>query len=139
MIVLDTHVVSEAMKPAPDASVRAWLNGQVADTLYLTSITLAELLFGIAALPTGQRKQRLTTAFEGTLALFEDRVLPFDTPAARQYAGLAASARQQGSPLPVADGYIAAIAAATGFGVASRDTTPFEAAGISVTNPWEAS
>ena len=89
MIVLDTNVVSEAMKPEPHPAVRAWLNNQAAETLYLTSVTLAELLFGIKALPAGKRKDLLTQALDGLLALFRGRVLPFDTDAARSYADLA--------------------------------------------------
>ena len=86
MIVLDTNVVSEAMKTVPDVVVRAWLNAQAAETLYLSSVTLAELLFGIRALPVGKRKNMLDRALEGLLGLFEGRVLPFDAEAARQYA-----------------------------------------------------
>lgn len=89
MIVLDTNVVSEAMKPEPDAAVRAWLNDQAAETLYLSSVTLAELLFGIRALPAGKRKRMLDHALNALLELFEDRVLPFDTDAACHYADLA--------------------------------------------------
>lgn len=136
MIVLDTNVVSEAIKPTPDAAMQAWLNDQVADTLYLTSVTQAELLFGAAALPGGSRKQRLSTAIEDVLVLFEGRVLPFDAPAARCYAERAGAARSKGRTLPMADGYIAAIAAVHGYGVATRDTEPFEAAGVAVINPW---
>ncbi|WP_206953367.1 type II toxin-antitoxin system VapC family toxin [Trinickia acidisoli] len=136
MIVLDTNVVSEAMKPAPDAAVRAWLNEQTAETLYLSSVTLAELLFGIAALPTGKRKSLLPHALDGLLGLFEGRVLPFDVDAARHYAELAATARNGGRGFPTPDGYIAAIAASRGFIVASRDTSPYEAGGIQVLNPW---
>jgi predicted nucleic acid-binding protein len=89
MIVLDTNVVSEAMKPEPNPAVRAWLNDQAAETLYLSSVTLAELLFGIATLPAGKRKDMLAQTLDGLLALFRDRVLPFDTDAARRYAELA--------------------------------------------------
>jgi len=137
MIVLDTNVVSEAMKPEPDAAARAWLNNQLAETLYLSSVTLAELLFGIRALPAGQRKDRLTVALDGLLELFGDRVLPFDTEAARHYAELAVTAKAGGRGFPTPDGYIAAIAAANGFIVATRDTGPFEAAGVPLINPWE--
>ena len=77
MIVLDTNVVSEAMKPQPHPAVRAWLNAQAAPTLYLSSVTLAELLFGIAALPAGKRRDLLAKALDGLLGLFRDRVLPF--------------------------------------------------------------
>ncbi len=138
MIVLDTNVISEAMKSAPDAVVRAWLNEQASKTLYLSSVTLAELLFGIAALPTGKRKNLLTRALDGLLELFEERVLPFDVDAARHYAQLAITARNGGRGFPTPDGYIAAIAASRGFMVASRDTSPYEAAGVQVVNPWVA-
>jgi predicted nucleic acid-binding protein len=137
MIVLDTNVVSEAMKPEPDAAVQAWLNDQAAETLYLSSVTLAELLFGIAALPAGKRKNRLACALDGLMGLFEGRVLPFDADAARHYAELAMTARSGGQGFPTPDGYIAAIAAARGFMVASRDTSPYEACGLQVVNPWE--
>jgi predicted nucleic acid-binding protein len=138
MIVLDTNVVSEAMKPEPHPAVRDWLNEQAVQTLYLSSVTLAELLFGIAALAQGRRKDRLTLALDGLLGLFKDRVLPFDADAARHYADLAVTARSAGRGFPTPDGYIAAIAASRGFIVASRDTTPFEAALVRVINPWTA-
>jgi predicted nucleic acid-binding protein len=136
MIVLDTNVVSEAMKPSPDPLVRAWLNEQSVETLYLSSVTLAELAFGIASLPAGKRKNMLDKALDGLMALFEERLLPFDTEAARAYATLAVKARQGGRGFPTPDGYIAAIAASRGFIVASRDTSPYEACGLQVINPW---
>lgn len=136
MIVLDTNVVSEAMKPEPHLSVRAWLNDQAAETLYLSSVTLAELSFGIAALPAGKRKDMLAQTLDGLLGLFRDRVLPFDIDAARRYADLAVTAESRGRGLPTPGGYIAAIAASRGFIVASRDIAPYEAAGVSVINPW---
>lgn len=138
MIVLDTNVVSEAMKPEPHPAVRAWLNDQAAETLYLSSVTLAELLFGIGALPAGKRKDMLAQALDGLVGLFRDRVLPFDTDAARRYAELAVTAKAAGRGFPTPDGYIAAIAASRGFIVASRDTAPYEAASVTVINPWEA-
>ena len=137
MIVLDTNVVSEAMKPEPHPRVRAWLNDQAAETLYLSSVTLAELLFGIAALPVGKRKDMLAQALDGLMGLFRDRVLPFDIDAARCYAELAVTAKIGGRGFPTPDGYIATIAASRGFIVASRDTAPYEAAGVSVINPWQ--
>jgi predicted nucleic acid-binding protein len=138
MIVLDTNVVSEAMKPEPHPGLRAWLNDQAAETLYLSSVTLAELLFGIASLPAGKRKDKLALALDGLMRLFRDRVLPFDTDAARHYAELAVTARVGGRGFPTPDGYIAAIAASRGFIVASRDTAPYKAANVTVINPWEA-
>lgn len=137
MIVLDTNVVSEAMKPEPNPAVRDWLNNQAAETLYLSSVTLAELLFGIGTLPAGKRKDMLAQALEGLMQLFRDRVLPFDSDAAWRYAELAVKARAAGRGFPTPDGYIAAIAASRGFIVASRDTAPYEAAGIAIINPWE--
>ena len=136
MIVLDTNVVSEAMKPEPHKSVHAWLNDQTPETLYLPSVALAELLFGIAALPAGRRKDMLAQAIDGLAGLFRDRILPFDTAAATRYAELAVAAKTSGKGFPTPDGYIAAIAASRGFMVASRDTAPYEAGGVSVINPW---
>lgn len=136
MILLDTNVVSEAMKPEPAASVRAWLDAQAAETLYLSSVTIAELMFGIGALPNGRRKDNLTAALDGVLDLFADRILAFDARAARRYAALAVRARAAGRGFPTPDGYIAAIAAAHGFAVASRDTSAFTAAGLVVIDPW---
>ena len=136
MILLDTNVVSEAMKPDPDPAVLGWLDEQAAETLFLCSVTIAELMFGIAALPKGKRKDRLTTALEGVVTLFADRILPFDIEAARRYADLAVSARAAGRGFPTPDGYMAAIAAAHDFAVASRDSSAFSAAGLNVINPW---
>jgi predicted nucleic acid-binding protein len=138
MIVLDTNVVSEAMKPEPHPAVLAWLNEQAVETLYLSSVTLAELLFGIGALPTGKRKDMLAQALDGLMGLFRDRVLPFDADAARRYAQLAVTAKAGGRGFPTPDGYIAAIAASRAFIVASRDTAPYEAVSVTVINPWEA-
>lgn len=136
MIVLDTNVVSEAMRLEPNGAVLAWLNEQVAETLYLSSVTLAELLFVIGALPDEKRKKALGEALDGLLELFDDRVLSFDTDAARHYAELAVKARGAGKGFPTPDGYIGAIAISRKFVVATRDTAPFEAAGIAVINPW---
>lgn len=138
MIVLDTNVVSEAMKPEPHPAVRAWLNDQVAETLYLSSGTLAELLFGIGSLPVGKRKDMLAQSLDGLMGLFRDRVLPFDVDAARHYAGPVATAKVAGQGFPTPGGFIAAIAASRGFIVASRDTGPYEAASVTVINPWVA-
>lgn len=138
MILLDTNVVSEAMKPEPDDAVRVWLDDQAAETLYLSSVTVAELMFGIGALPGGRRKDRLAEALEGVMELFADRILPFDTVAARRYADLAVKARSAGKGFPTPDGYIAAIAAAWNLVVATRDTSAFDAAGLDVIDPWAA-
>lgn len=136
MILLDTNVVSEAMKPDPAPAVRAWLDAQAAETLYLSSISIAELMFGIGALPEGRRKDRLASALDGVLRMLGASILPFDTSAARRYGELAVRARARGTGFPVPDGYIAAIAAAHEFAVASRDTSAFTAAGLAVIDPW---
>ena len=136
MILLDTNVVSEAMTREPHPRVRAWLGAQVAETLFLSSITVAELLFGIGALPDGKRKDMLAARIDGLLDQFVGRVVHFDTSAARRYTDLAVKARATGKGFPKPDGYIAAIAAAHGFAVASRDTSAFNAAGLTVIDPW---
>lgn len=136
MILLDTNVISEAMKPQPHPSVRDWLDAQAAETLYVSSVTIAELMFGIGALPAGRRRENLSATLDGVLTLFEGRVLPFDLVAARKYAELAIMARMLGKGFPTPDGYIAAIAAAHGFAVATRDVSAFEAAGVGVIDAW---
>ena len=137
MILLDTNVISEVMRPQPHPAVLAWLDDQVAETLYLSSVTLAEVLFGIEAMPAGRRRNALAETFAGVCTAFDRRVLAFDAEASRHYAGLAVKARVAGKGFPVPDGYIAAIAAAKGFQVVSRDTAAFHAAGVPVINPWE--
>lgn len=136
MILLDTNVVSEAIKSEPHPSVLGWLDGQAAETLFLSSITVAELLVGVGALPDGKRRIVLTARVDALLDEFAGRILPFDTLAARRYAHLAVGARRRGAGFPAPDGYIAAIAAAHDLAVASRDTSPFTAAGLTVIDPW---
>ncbi|MCA3273285.1 MAG: type II toxin-antitoxin system VapC family toxin [Roseomonas sp.] len=138
MILLDTNVISEAIKPDSHPTVRAWLDAQAAETLFLPSITIAELLFGIGALPDGRRKSILAARIDDLLEAFAGRILPFDTSAARRYADLAVKARAAGKGFPTPYGYIAAIAAAHDFALASRDTSAFKAAGLTVIDPWEA-
>lgn len=137
MILLDTNVISEPLKLSADAGVLSWIDAQSIDTLYLSAISLAELRFGIAALPTGQRKETLHLGLEQRiLPLFADRILPFDASASQAYADILSTARAQGRAISTADGYIAATAKCHGFMVATRDASPFEAAGITVINPW---
>lgn len=138
MIVLDTNVVSEAMRPEPAPAVLGWMDAQIAETLFISSVTVAELLFGVGALPDGRRKQKLAATLDGMLGLFEGRILPFDAEAARRYAHLAVAARSTGKGFPLPDGYIAAIAAAHDFVVASRDPSAFATAGLAVIDPWQA-
>jgi predicted nucleic acid-binding protein len=136
MILLDTNVLSEAIRPDPNPAVRTWLDAQAAETLFLSSVTVAELLFGVGTLPAGKRRDNLAAVIDAMLDLFGSRILPFDAPAARHYADIAVKARDAGRGFPTPDGYIAAIAAAHGFVVASRDTSAFDAAGLHVIDPW---
>ena len=137
MIIVDTNVVSEPMKASGAPQVQAWLDRQVPETLYLTSISLTELLLGIESLPTGKRKAGLSDALSALLEqLFESRVLAFDADAALHSARQLAQARKRGHSISLADSQIAAIAKAKGFMVATRDTAPFEALGVRVINPW---
>ena len=137
MILLDTNVISEPLKLTGDLSVLAWIDAQIIETLYLSTITLAELRFGIAVLPPGKRRDTLHTSLEQRiLPLFTDRILPFDAAASESYAMLRARAQANGKAIAPADGYIAATALSHGLIVATRDTVPFEAAGLTVINPW---
>lgn len=138
MIILDTNVVSEPMKVQGNSRVRDWLDRQLADTLYVTTISLSELLVGIEILPPGKRKEGLDTRLKALIeTLFGSRILSFDQPAAFAYVSLVSRARAKGVTLSVADAQIAAIATVHGFPVATRDTEPFVAAGVPVINPWE--
>lgn len=138
MILVDTNVISEPLRPAPNERVLAWIDDQAVETLYLSAITVAELRYGIAAMPTGRRRTILHDRLEGeVLPLFAGRVLPFDLDASQAYADLVARAKASGNAIGKADGYIGATAVARGFIVATRDTGPFKAAGLNVINPWE--
>jgi predicted nucleic acid-binding protein len=137
VIILDTNVVSEPIKPNGNATVRAWLDRQEIDTLYVTATSLAELLAGIQMLPRSKRRDRLNedmaTLFNTVLTT---RILPFDEVAARAYAEIIADARVAGRTISIADGQIAAIAKVRGFSVATRDIAPFIAARVPVIDPW---
>jgi predicted nucleic acid-binding protein len=118
--------------------VIAWIDAQALETLFLSTITVAELRAGLALLPAGKRRSGLQEGLEKrVLPLFAGRVLPFDLGCTQAYAALTAKARAAGLAIASADGYIAAVAAAHGLTVASRDTGPFMAAGVSVINPWQ--
>ena len=137
MIVLDTNVISEPLRPAPENRITEWIDAQALETLYLSAITVAEVRFGLASLPTGKRRDRLQASLEKQiLPLFAGRILPFDMSASQAYSELMAKARATGMAIGTADGYIAATAAANGMMVATRDISPFKAAGLDVINPW---
>lgn len=137
MIVLDTNVVSETMRPAPSPAVIAWLNGQDLPTLYLTAVSLAELRFGIARLDEGRSKADLSERLDRMLDhVFQGRILPFTAATAQAFADRMAAARRNGRAVGFQDGMIAACVAASGFSIATRDTSPFEAMGLQVVDPW---
>ena len=139
MILLDTNVMSEPLRQAPEPRVIAWIDAQPMETLFLSAITVAELRAGVALLPAGRRRSGLHENLEQrVLPLFAGRVVPFDLACTQAYAALMAKVRTAGLAIATADGYIAAIAAANRFAVATRDTGPFEAAGADVINPWQA-
>jgi toxin FitB len=138
MILLDTNVVSEPIRRHPDSRVLDWLDAQVIETLYFSTISLAELLLGVENLPIGRRRTALAAALKQQIAdLFGDRIIPFDIPAAEACAKIVARGRGQGQAISIADGQIAGVAAANKFRVASRDDQPFRAAGLVVINPWK--
>jgi predicted nucleic acid-binding protein len=138
MILVDTNVVSEPWKPNPDVRVLAWIDDQAIETLFLSAITVAELRFGIAAMPVGKRRSTLHDRLErDVMPLFAGRILSFDLDTSRAYADLMAAARSSGRAIGMADGYIAATAQARGLTIATRDIKPFEAAGLKVINPWD--
>jgi hypothetical protein len=140
VILLDTNVVSEPLRHAPEARVIEWIDAQPLETLYLSAITVAELRTGVALLPAGKRRAGLHENLEKrVLPLFTGRVLSFDFACTQAYAELMTKARAAGLAIATADGYIAAIAATNGLIVATRDTSPFEAADVSVINPWAGS
>lgn len=140
MILLDTNVISEPLRQVPNVRVVEWIDAQPIETLYLSAVTVAELRFGVAALPIGKRRDKLNQSLERqVLPLFIGRILPFDITASKSYAQLMAAARLAGFSIGGADGYIAATALANKMIVATRDIAPFDAAGIHIINPWDRS
>jgi predicted nucleic acid-binding protein len=139
MIILDTNVVSEAIKIGRDKAVVNWLDRQATETLYITVISLSEFTLGIELLPKGQRKNKISSAVEELIEkYFASRILPFDRAAAIVYGSLVATARKGGKQISIPDGQIAAIASVHGFTVATQDTSPFASLGIPYINPWVA-
>lgn len=137
MILLDTNVVSEPMRAAPEPRVLAWLDAQLLETLFLSVITVAELRYGVARLRGSRRRNSLNDRLEAqVLPAFAGRILAFDLPATRTYADLMSSSQSAGHAIGMADAMIAAIAQANGMTVATRDGTPFRAAGVPVIDPW---
>lgn len=140
MTVFDTNVVSELMKSSRSPAVLAWMSSLIADRLFTTTVTVAEILYGIEILPKGKRRDQLLRQAEGTFVEdFEGRLLPFDEHAAREYAKIASELRLGGRTISFADAQIAAIARAHGATLATRDTDDFEGCGVRLVNPWQQS
>lgn len=138
MIVLDTDVVSELMRQAPNAEVLTWVDQYPADDVYITAVTAAELRFGVARLPAGRRKTTLTTRIAELLAEdFRDQVLPFGADEATHYARIAASREYDGRPISMADAQIAAICHRYRAVLATRNVKDFEDTGVRVCDPWQ--
>lgn len=139
MILIDTNVISELWTVKPNPNVLAWIDAQAVETLYLSAVTLAELRYGLATMPEGKRRTIYQKRLEQeVLPTFAGRVLAFDLDTSKTYAELMARARGEGKAIAKADGYIAATAAMHGLIVATRDTSPFEAGGLEVIDPWKA-
>lgn len=137
MIVLDTNVVSELMRPVPEPGVVEWVDSFPVNQLATTSITVAEILYGVRRMPSGKRKKELQTIAELIISEdFDGRVLSFDTTAAVEYAVLVTERLNGGLPISMADAQIAAICMARGFDLATRNTADFSHLDLTLLNPW---
>jgi predicted nucleic acid-binding protein len=137
MILLDTNVVSELMRPAPSEAVLAWFAAQDAADLYLSAIGEAELRRGAAMLPEGKRRDQLMATIDAMIAEdFAGRILPFNSAAAQAFVLVFLERRAAGRPISFADGQIAATARAQGAAIATRNTADFAGCGIAVIDPW---
>ena len=139
MIILDTNVLSELMRPAPDGLVVQWMDTQPNASLFTTTVTQAEILYGVSVLPAGKRKQGLAAAVDAMFEQdFKGRVLPFDSPAAVAFAAICADRVRLGRPISQFDAQIAAIVRSRGAALATRNTPDFAECGIQVIDPWQA-
>lgn len=138
MIILDTNVVSEILRPQPESQVLSWLEKQPANSVFTTAITQGEILYGLRLLADGQRRRKL---WEAAIAIFQDdfdgRVLSFDGDAAGHYADIGAARRAAGRPISQFDATIAAITRSHGASLATCNAKDFEGCGIEVVNPWD--
>ena len=136
-ILLDTNIVSELLRPLPDPAVEAWVGEHPAGDLYFSAVGEAELRYGVALLSPGRRRDALAVAIEAILREdFEERILPFDSAAAREYADIAAKRRTGGRPVTPVDCQIAAIARSLSMALATRNVRDFEDVDIKLVNPW---
>jgi len=137
MIILDTNVVSEMMRPTPQPVVLSWFAAQSAEDVNITAVTMAEILFGIELLPAGKRRDAVQVGANKTFGVFAGHILPFDERAAHAFSLIASSRRKQGRPMSVFDAQIAAIARANSAILATRNTDDFEGCGVRLINPWQ--
>lgn len=137
MIIVDTNVASELMKPAPDPAVRDWVRAHQGTELYTTSITLAEIRYGIERLPAGRRKDLLKATADDVFAAFEDQVLPFDAAAATHYPVIVARRDRAGLPIDGFDAQIASICHTHDGALATRNIKDFQDTGVDVIDPWQ--
>jgi toxin FitB len=139
VIVLDTNVVSELMRRAPEPRVVIWIDRFSVSDVLVTAVTAAELLYGVARLPDGRRKRELHRAIDRLLTVeFEGQILPFDAAAARHYADIVSSRERAGQPIDLADAQIAAICRTWSAGLATRNMDDFLGTGVDAVNPWDA-
>jgi predicted nucleic acid-binding protein len=138
MILIDTNVLSEPIRPRGNPMIARWFNTYPAEQLFLSAVSLGEALAGLAVMPLGRRRQALEIVLDSlTREIFPDRILPYDEDAARIYANVLAKARSRGIAIAGPDAQIAAIAIQHGMTVATRDVTPFRRVGLRVINPWD--
>ena len=138
MILLDTNVLSELMRPSPEPKVLQWLDAQPAMDIWISAVTVAEIRLGIELLPDGKRRGLLSDLAERMFREdFSERYLPFDFSAAGKYASIVALRKRQGSPISVEDAQIAAITQANGLALATRNVKDFSGIeGLELINPW---
>ncbi|HTT21575.1 MAG TPA: type II toxin-antitoxin system VapC family toxin [Candidatus Sulfotelmatobacter sp.] len=138
MVILDTNVVSELMRPAPEPRVLRWFASQAAEDLHITAVTMAEILYGIELIAAARRRDVVRTGAERMFGdLFADRILTFEDRAARAFSQITSSRRRQGKPMSDIDAQIAAITRVHGATLATRNPYVFEGCGVRLVNPWE--
>lgn len=137
MILLDTNIVSEMMRATPELAVLRWMNRQPSSRVHLSTVSVAEITYGIRILPEGRRRRSLQHSFDRFVTTaFSERLMDFDREAALQYGEIMASRREIGRPMNVADGQIAAVARSRGFILATRNVSDFENCDLELINPW---